>query len=397
MRMNACKTSSGQRRGGGMTLRLLLAAAVCAHCVPPYFVLDDVAPSTGGFGGEPVGGDTSSMAGQTPEGQSGHEPQGGQGDGGGASGGPPSGAATCGGEAGCEGCNGPGCEVLPDCRNNACSGFWTGTIQSDNVQATTLRFHISASDLVMVWFDYDVPACGSIGTASSIWNYGPTVVTGAFTTTMQSSDDIAYVLDGTFESSNEASGQLSVSYAKSSCESMLNLSWKASRVVCGDFKQEWPETCDDGNAASDACSDDCQLPLYFEGDHEPNDDGSPQVNSDDFAIANALGPFEYDTLVFGSLTAGDEDIFAVTNDRTFDRKLFVDTQGATMGTCPIQTKLRLRNAQGAGLGASTPFGLRDCARLESTLEPGQTAYLQLSQLEDEFPIAGYHLHLRFSQ
>lgn len=264
------------------------------------------------------------------------------------------------------------------------------------MQSTTLRFHVSASDLAMVWFDYDVPACGSLGTASTIWNYGPSVATGAFTTEMQSSQDLAYVLDGTFASARQASGQLSVSYAKSSCESMLNLTWTASRVECGDFKQEWPETCDDGNAPSDACSDDCQLPLFLEAEHEPNEDGSPQVHADDFAIAYAVGPFQKDTLVFGSLTAGDEDIFVVKNDQTFERKMFVETHGTTMGTCPIQTQLRLRSADGAGLPASTPLSLRDCARLEYVLRPAQTVYLQLSQLDDEFPIAGYHLHIRFS-
>jgi len=291
------------------------------------------------------------------------------------------------------------CATSPACQNSECNDFWLGTIGGDDAEETPLRFEVRGGGLAMVWFQWSSSGCGSFGKMTSTWSVPMGIVGSEINSRLQSDDEgVAYTLKGDFESTSSASGTIVLDLSSGGCDELLPLPWTATRVLCGDGRVDWPETCDDGSGQeSAACSSTCQLPVFREDLAEPNDDGTPAVGEVDFSPTQTGGPFNDDTLIFGTLQpAGDEDVFRVTNESSVGRTLLLETHGPGMGTCGIDTAIVVHQ-EGEGTGATdNDSGIGSCAALSYDIPAQGSVFVRVTEGDDEAPITGYHLAIRFT-
>ena len=193
-------------------------------------------------------------------------------------------------------------------------------------------------------------------------------------------------------------------------------------IVCGDNTQvPGVEECDDGNTtAGDGCSATCVVEGTAET--EPNEDGMPAtggsgIGGNDFdsaggmAVANATaqgvlsltgtnGRTWIGSLRIGASpgTAGDEDVYAVTNSGTAAIEVQADTYDAATGinraciTTNADTGINVRDAMGGLITSNdtSPIG-GGCSRVVFVLLPGQTRYLHVTEFGDNAIIARYFL------
>ncbi|MEZ4398828.1 MAG: DUF4215 domain-containing protein [Kofleriaceae bacterium] len=191
-------------------------------------------------------------------------------------------------------------------------------------------------------------------------------------------------------------------------------------VACGDGRQvPGYEECDDGNTtAGDGCSATCTVEGTAEV--EPNEDGTPStggsgITGNDFdvggtlAVTNATAQGVHDINTGGKIwlaslsvgpapgTAGDEDVFAVTNAGTVPWEVQADTWDPTLGrgrSCVVDTGINVRNAAGVVSVSNdqTPTG-GNCSRVIFVLTPGQTRYVHVTEFGDNSVVPRYVLEL----
>jgi len=192
-----------------------------------------------------------------------------------------------------------------------------------------------------------------------------------------------------------------------------------SNAVCGDGTTSGAETCDDSNTTPlDGCSASCRIEL---SEREPNEDGTPSIGGsgstgndfDGLGVAAANATLQGTILASGGATArlaaitpaGDEDVFAITNDTAAALSLRVDVwnraagfgQGVACGTS-IDTAMHLRTATGASLALNDDRnGTTDqCSGLSFVLLPGVTVYAHVIEYSDDGVIPGYGLQVGFA-
>lgn len=167
--------------------------------------------------------------------------------------------------------------------------------------------------------------------------------------------------------------------------------------VCGDGLIDEPEACDDGNLSNgDGCDSLCALEgtIY---ETEPNEDGSPQAQTNDFSVANAEGPFSATITVIGAIVPqGDEDVFALQNNTSAPKLVNLSSPGFP-GILGFD-EIFIRDANGAVLatGISPPGSNSQLFGFQ--IPPNQTVYahyrgandtdLTVYELLIEFPICG---------
>jgi cysteine-rich repeat protein len=178
--------------------------------------------------------------------------------------------------------------------------------------------------------------------------------------------------------------------------------------ACGNGIVASNEECDDGNSTPlDGCSLDCTLePL----EKEPNEDGTPSTggtgtNGNDFGTANpdANGAFTRSTTIRAALSpVGDEDIFLIRNTSTLPQVVTLETWNAALGVgvpcnTTIDTVINVRNSAGVSLAVNDDRveGVETCSTLLYVLQPGASAYAQVTAYNDNAAIAGYVLDLAF--
>jgi cysteine-rich repeat protein len=195
------------------------------------------------------------------------------------------------------------------------------------------------------------------------------------------------------------------------CDARCQLSCGAScpPPVCGDGVRQAGEACDDGNTvAGDGCFA-CQAEPGHVYEVEPNDDGAVAVGQNDFSATGAEVLPAGTLWVHGALDpAGDEDVFAYTNNSTASVTRIFATAAApspwlalanTSATWLIpqnlcgglDTVLTLRDTAGHVLASDDDSGPDLCSRVSYTLAPGQTVYVQVSDFLDGERIPSYVL------
>lgn len=185
---------------------------------------------------------------------------------------------------------------------------------------------------------------------------------------------------------------------------------------CGDGFVDAPELCDDGNLLPfDGCSSNCR-PDWTEV--EPNEDGSPStggsgitgndVNATAITNANNNGArlaSQGSTGILATLSpAGDEDVFAITNDTSSSVTVRLDVwnrasgygYNAVCGTS-IDTGLRVLNSALTVLTSNDDRnGTVDrCSGASVALSPGQTIYAHVSEFGDDATVSAYGLSISF--
>lgn len=139
---------------------------------------------------------------------------------------------------------------------------------------------------------------------------------------------------------------------------------------------------------------------------EPNDDGTPAIGNgmstfegNDFAIANAGGPYSADAVVSGALDpAGDEDVFAIANAGTSPAEVYLETFNGDFGACTagLDTQLRIRDASGNVLAFDDDAGTgRFCSFLAYVIPAGTTVYAHVIDFGDNTAAPAYSLHISF--
>ena len=193
-------------------------------------------------------------------------------------------------------------------------------------------------------------------------------------------------------------------------------------VVCGDATQTaLAEECDDGNTmGGDGCSATCQVEGTAET--EPNEDGTPAtggtgIAGNDFDVggmlainnATAQGVLSVNgtngrtwiaALRVGAApgTAGDEDVYAVTNPGAAALEVQADTWDAATGisrACPTATAdtgINVRDAAGVVVTSNDNRVSGDgCSRVTFILAAGQTRYIHVTENGDNAVLAKYFL------
>ena len=184
--------------------------------------------------------------------------------------------------------------------------------------------------------------------------------------------------------------------------------------LCGNGVTDLGETCDDGNSINlDGCSATCRIEAT---EVEPNEDGATStganaIEGNDFdagsiAITNATNQGVIlasagSTARLAALDpAGDEDVFAISNDTANPVELRLDIWNRATGfgfgvPCgsSIDTGLLLRDAAGVLLADSDDRNtLTDrCSGLGRILAPGAVVYAQVVSFDDLDVIASYGL------
>ncbi|MBL8623473.1 MAG: hypothetical protein JNK64_19355 [Myxococcales bacterium] len=96
-------------------------------------------------------------------------------------------------------------------------------------------------------------------------------------------------------------------------------------------------------------------------------------------------------------TAGDEDVFAVTNSGTVGVVVTAETNDLTLGLgrpCVVDTGINVRDAAGAVITSNddtTAIGA--CSRVTFGLAPGATRYIHVTEYNDDATIARYALRV----
>lgn len=160
------------------------------------------------------------------------------------------------------------------------------------------------------------------------------------------------------------------------CTATCEIDRSGCSVTCGDGVRGGGELCDDGNVRpDDLCSADCaqeSIPLL---ESEPNDDGSPAPDSDDFLASAANGPLTGDALVAGEVVAGDQDAWAIASES--GGAVAVSIHGREgIGSCGTSVDFRVREANGATLFEVGGGANSGCPLQTFALEAGRTIYLE---------------------
>jgi cysteine-rich repeat protein len=216
-------------------------------------------------------------------------------------------------------------------------------------------------------------------------------------------------------------------------------------AVCGNNVMETGETCDDGNTTSgDGCSALCAREV---NEVEPNDDGTPDVGGggeellaagkhsahhqlrahhhfidiesaiegNDFdatAMANAdandpfaIGDGKVD--IYAALTpAGDEDVFAITNNTAAPMSVQLDTWnsgtgfgvGVSCGDMSIDTGINIHDSTGTIIAQNDDrvSGSDYCASIRWAIAPGDKIYAHVVEYDDDDEIPGYILQVQYA-
>ena len=207
----------------------------------------------------------------------------------------------------------------------------------------------------------------------------------------------------------------------------------ACPAVCGNNALEFGEGCDDGDVMSgDGCSPACTIEVGFfcsgdpslcvPGEIEPNEDGTPQtggsgITGNDFDAAGGVAVMNANNngaiLVSGggaqlsaTLTpAGDEDVFALTNNTGNPQNARFDLWNMTTGfgvgvPCgtSIDPGLNIRSATGTVLASNDDRNgaIDRCSGLTFALAPGQTVYAHVTAFSDNAAIAHYAIQVQFT-
>jgi len=231
-----------------------------------------------------------------------------------------------------------------------------------------------------------VPSTGCIASGGTTTTFGtpvPIDTDGTFAKGPIGGDPITFTINGTFSSARQASGNIQLTHAKPNCTGTVNLTWTAVKVVCGDGRLDWSETCDDRNMTpGDGCSEICQLTANREV--EPND-----------TINAAATPITSDAYVGGSINPGTEaDVFPVKNPYPGPIAISFETFGDTPGTCAIDTYVELLDGNGTVL-ASDDDGSRAlyCSALTYSVPSGATLYVRVTSFGQ--PAINYGLFVKF--
>jgi cysteine-rich repeat protein len=265
------------------------------------------------------------------------------------------------------------------------AGNWVGTT-SDGL---LFRFTVFAGAVLRVESNWiiEVPSTGCVasgGTATTFGTPVPIETDGTFSKGPVGGDPITFTLNGTFTSARQASGNIQLTHAKPNCTGTVTLTWTAVKVVCGDGRLDWSETCDDRNTtAGDGCAEICQLTASREV--EPNN-----------VVNAAAAPITSDAYVGGSLSPGtDADVLPVKNNYPGPIAISFETFGDTPGTCAIDTYVELLNGGGTVL-ASDDDGSRAlfCSALTYSVPSGATIYVRVTSFRMT-AIANYGLFIKF--
>ncbi len=219
--------------------------------------------------------------------------------------------------------------------------------------------------------------------------------------------------DGNVTSGNGCSATCTVEVGWS-CSGTMPSTCVMRAQACGDGFVDGSEQCDDGNTrALDGCGANCRLERT---EIEPNEDGATitggsGILGNDFASANAntngavLASLGNTAIVAALTPAGDEDVFAITNDTLLPQVLRLDTwnratgygQGVACATS-IDLGLNLRDAAGTVLLSNDDRNLSAdrCSGLTYTLAAGQTVYAHVVEYGDDAAVPGYGLEIGFT-
>jgi cysteine-rich repeat protein len=184
---------------------------------------------------------------------------------------------------------------------------------------------------------------------------------------------------------------------------------------CGDGLIEGTEVCDGANlggatcvsqgadfgtlACASDCSYDVEPCITVTDEVEPNDDADVAVDTVDFLLANAQGPFTDDVFIGAAITpAGDDDFFAVTNPGTGWAALRVETFGsAGPGTCNTDTWVEIRTAAETVLFTDDEGGINSCSLVPLyPMAPGETVYVRVIDYQDNGTIASYFADIQLA-
>ncbi len=191
-------------------------------------------------------------------------------------------------------------------------------------------------------------------------------------------------------------------------------------LLCGNGVMDTGETCDDSNRINlDGCSATCRIEST---EVEPNEDGATAtgasgIDGNDFdaggiAITNAtdqgviLASAGSTARLAAIDPAGDEDVFAISNDTANSVELRLDIWNRATGfgfgvACgsSIDTGLILRDAAGVLLADNDDRagGADRCSGLGRILAPGAVVYAQVVSYDDIDVIASYGLSVGLAQ
>jgi cysteine-rich repeat protein len=247
-------------------------------------------------------------------------------------------------------------------------GTWTGLTS----QARLVKFTVFSNAVLGAAYDWrlEVPVteeivCVASGDITSSFGApAPIDEFGRFSKGPVANRDVSYTFTGTFTSAVAATGTIDMTRTAPNCTGSALLSFTAEKVVCGDGRIEWPETCDDGNPTpGDGCSQLCQLTPIAE--QEPNDDlqSAAEAISDDSVLAGSID------------SPTDIDVYAVTNPLAGAIAIKFETHGESMGSCGVDTLLEVYDASGQFL-AGDDNGARAwyCSQLTLLVDSGRTVY-----------------------
>ena len=279
----------------------------------------------------------------------------------------------------------------PICTEGACSpieysGRWVGATN----QGYLFQMQVFANALTDLGFDYvaENSSCRATGHINTrLGTPEPIAAAASFAKGPFGSPPVTYSVSGDFSSATSASGTIQMTYAGPGCSKTQLLSWTARKVVCGDRRLEWPETCDDGNTMSgDACPAICQLAA------------TPERENND-SIAQANGPYTDDVILTASLpTPADVDVFAIRNPYPGPVSIELETHGQTIGVCGVDTYLRLLDGNGVVLVEDDDGGRAlSCSKIVHLLAAGQTVYAQIYPAAAGDTIPAYALHVFFQK
>jgi cysteine-rich repeat protein len=157
--------------------------------------------------------------------------------------------------------------------------------------------------------------------------------------------------------------------------------------VCGDRNVDAPETCDDGNTtAGDGCDASCGL--------EATDESEP---NNVFGEADVFPAADPTAVVTGSITPTvmgvfDVDFYTFTLAATAD--ITLATSSATLGSCGINSRLRLFGSDGVTLITENDDASGStCAAITARGLAAGTYFVALDDSGNNDPIAVYRLSL----
>lgn len=160
------------------------------------------------------------------------------------------------------------------------------------------------------------------------------------------------------------------------CTATCELDRSGCSVRCGDGVRGGTEACDDGNNLdADLCSADCTAQSLAALEQEPNDDGTPEPDVDDFLASAAGGPVAADALLAGDVANGDQDAWAITATAAATISIAIHGREG-VGICSTGVDFRVREATGATLFEVREGALNGCPQQAFALEAERTVYVE---------------------